>query len=283
MTFVTTAPTSGRVVTPAWTRRVKTASDGADRVLRLSLRSGGLLALLIMSTIGSQFVFAPAAFAQGYVPLSGAGSTWSFTAIDQWRRTVDFAVSETEYGLNDGGVVDEPPSLRTFGYLPTVAGGTAFMYNLKIDNKRVTNLRLSGDLLAKNAPQPPECDRKGGPAQCTTGTGGVPTPTPPIGGPPVPPPGGPPAPPRGPPAPPTGGTSCLAGIHLLLEGLPRAVAEASRNGNGQGVWRARWADEVMATVIRTYQRHVRDLLRYDSLVARVAETAGSTPGLVIDR
>ena len=33
--------------------------------------------------------------------------------------------------------------------MPIVAGGTSFMYNLKIGGKRVTNLRLSGETLAK--------------------------------------------------------------------------------------------------------------------------------------
>jgi phosphate ABC transporter phosphate-binding protein len=104
-----------------------------------------------------------------FVPISGAGSTWSQNALDQWRRnvtqygmqinyqgtgssdgrnqfrngTVDFAVSEIPYGLTDSGVVDYPPA-RKYAYMPIVAGGTAFMYNLKINGRRVTNLRLSG-------------------------------------------------------------------------------------------------------------------------------------------
>jgi len=117
----------------------------------------------------------PAA-AQGFVPISGAGSSWSFNALDQWRRnvaslygitvqysptgssdgrnqfkngTVDFAVSEIEYGLSDGGVVDQPPKGRGYAYMPIVAGGTAFMYNLHIGRSRVTNLRLSGEVLAR--------------------------------------------------------------------------------------------------------------------------------------
>jgi phosphate ABC transporter phosphate-binding protein len=116
------------------------------------------------------------ALAQGFVPISGAGSTWSFNALDQWRRnvdnlygitiqfaptgssdgrnqfkngTVDFAVSEIEYGLPDGGVVDQPPSGRSYAYMPIVAGGTSFMYNLHIGRNRVTNLRLSGEVIAK--------------------------------------------------------------------------------------------------------------------------------------
>ncbi|MEU8619753.1 phosphate ABC transporter substrate-binding protein PstS [Streptomyces sp. NPDC048623] len=117
---------------------------------------------------------APPAAAESYVPVSGAGSTWSQNALDQWRAnvkqygmtvnyngtgssdgrnqfrngTVDFAVSEIPYGINDSGVADPPPS-RKFSYMPIVAGGTAFMYNLRIGGRRVTNLRLSGENVAK--------------------------------------------------------------------------------------------------------------------------------------
>ncbi|MGH3702563.1 MAG: phosphate ABC transporter substrate-binding protein PstS [Pseudonocardiaceae bacterium] len=115
------------------------------------------------------------AIAPSFVPISGSGSTWSFNALDQWRKNVaglygitinfspngstngrndfragqvDYAVSEIPFGLRDGGVLDPPPT-RAFGYMPIVAGGTAFMYNLKIGSKRVTNLRLSGETIAK--------------------------------------------------------------------------------------------------------------------------------------
>jgi phosphate transport system substrate-binding protein len=40
-----------------------------------------------------------------------------------------------------------PP--RGYAYMPIVAGGTAFMYNLKIGGKRVSNLRLSGETITK--------------------------------------------------------------------------------------------------------------------------------------
>ena len=124
----------------------------------------------------SAIVIAPIvpASAASYVPVSGSGSTWSANAMDQWRRnvnqygmridyqasgssdgrnqfrngTVDFAVSEIPYGLKDGNVVDPLPS-RPFAYMPIVAGGTAFMYNLKIGPNRVTQLRLSGETIAK--------------------------------------------------------------------------------------------------------------------------------------
>ncbi|MEU6345196.1 phosphate ABC transporter substrate-binding protein PstS [Streptomyces sp. NPDC046977] len=122
---------------------------------------------------GLLFGAAPATAAT-YVPISGAGSTWSQNALDQWRAdvrqsdlimnyigtgssdgrnqfrnsTVDFAVSEIPYGLTDSGVVDVPPT-RSFAYMPITAGGTSFMYNLTIDGKRVTGLRLSGEVIAR--------------------------------------------------------------------------------------------------------------------------------------
>ncbi|MFF9148841.1 phosphate ABC transporter substrate-binding protein PstS [Streptomyces sp. NPDC014861] len=117
----------------------------------------------------------PAAQAAGYTKITGSGSTWSSNAVEQWRRniganigltvnfnangssqgreqfkngTVDFAVSEIPYGLTDGGATDVPPG-RGYAYMPIVAGGTAFMYNLRIGGRQVTNLRLSGPVLAR--------------------------------------------------------------------------------------------------------------------------------------
>ncbi|MFD9426789.1 MULTISPECIES: phosphate ABC transporter substrate-binding protein PstS [unclassified Streptomyces] len=131
----------------------------------------GLAALLCALLATGQ----PPALAASYSKITGAGSTWSSNALDQWRRnvasnlgmtvnfaatgssngreqfkngTVDFGVSEIPYGLKEGGVTDVPPK-RGYAYMPIVAGGTAFMYNLRIGGKKVTNLRLSGDVLAK--------------------------------------------------------------------------------------------------------------------------------------
>lgn len=132
---------------------------------------------LLLATLGALLVLLSTSLparAASYVPISGAGSTWSQNAIDQWRRnvnqygmqvnyqgtgssdgrnqfrngTVDFGVSEIPYGVKDLGVYDPPPS-RSYAYMPIVAGGTSFMYNLKIGGKQVTNLRLSGDNVAK--------------------------------------------------------------------------------------------------------------------------------------
>lgn len=134
------------------------------------------IAVLLLSvlTLGLILSAAPVANSATLVPISGAGSTWSSNAIDQWRRnvnqfglkvnfqatgssdgrnqyrngTVDFAVSEIPFGLSDNGVTDNPGS-RAFAYMPIVAGGTSFMYNLKAGGKRITNLRLTGEQVAK--------------------------------------------------------------------------------------------------------------------------------------
>jgi phosphate transport system substrate-binding protein len=138
-------------------------------------RSTVLLAAVVVAG-GMLAVLAPGAGAEAdFVPISGSGSTWSSNALDQWRSNVaglygitvnfspngstngrndfraglvDYAVSEIPYGLRDAGVLDPPPG-RAFGYMPIVAGGTSFMYNLKIGTKRVTNLRLSGETITK--------------------------------------------------------------------------------------------------------------------------------------
>ncbi|WP_446038162.1 phosphate ABC transporter substrate-binding protein PstS [Streptomyces sp. SID1121] len=118
----------------------------------------------------------PPAWAESYTKLSGSGSTWSSNALDQWRRNIganigltvnfsasgssvgreefkngvsDFGVSEIPYGLTEGRTTDVPPTKRSYAYMPIVAGGTSFMYNLKIGGKRVTNLRLSGEVITK--------------------------------------------------------------------------------------------------------------------------------------
>jgi phosphate ABC transporter phosphate-binding protein len=113
------------------------------------------------------------ALAANYVPISGAGSTWSYNAIHEWitdvqqfgitvnyaqagsttgrsefkQGTVDWAASEIPYGVHDGNNFDPAPT-RGYAYMPDTAGGTTFMYNLSIGNQRVTDLRLSGAVIA---------------------------------------------------------------------------------------------------------------------------------------
>lgn len=139
-----------------------------------SVRVYQALALVVALVCALMAIHPPGAFAVTYVKISGSGSTWSANAIEQWRRNVrqqgmtvnyasvgssvgrtqfangtsDFGVSEIPYGLKEFGTTDTPPQ-RKYAYMPIVAGGTSFMYNLKIGGNRVTNLRLSGDVLAK--------------------------------------------------------------------------------------------------------------------------------------
>ncbi len=130
-------------------------------------------AILLAVVSGSILRPAPAS-AASYVPIAGSGSTWSFNALDAWRKNVaqygmridyapdgssvgrtkfrqgvvDFAASDIPYGVKDGTNEDPPPT-RGYAYMPDTAGGTTLMYNLKIGNNRVTNLRLSGENIAK--------------------------------------------------------------------------------------------------------------------------------------
>lgn len=143
-------------------------------ISRLAVTARTVVTVLAIGAAAS-LPAAPAAAAE-LEPISGAGSTWSANAIRQWaaavkqrnitvnyqangssagrrefaQRTVDYAVSEIPYGLVDStqGRADAKPT-RKFAYMPIVAGGTAFMYNLKINGRLVTNLRLSGDTVAR--------------------------------------------------------------------------------------------------------------------------------------
>ena len=134
-----------------------------------------VLVFLITGGFASAFN-AQAAFAATYVPITGTGSTWSQNALDQWRKnvaanygmtvnytgsgssagrqdfiagSVDFAISEIPFQTKpeDGSAPEKPTT--PFAYMPIVAGGTSFMYNLNIGGKRVTTLRLAGDTVTK--------------------------------------------------------------------------------------------------------------------------------------
>ena len=126
-------------------------------------------------SLGVVLVPAPEAQADTYAPISGAGSTWSQVAVDAWRAdirasgvvvnfagtgstdgrsqfiqgTVDFANTEIPFqNPPEPGQQAETPS-RAYAYLPIVAGGTSFMYNLTVGGQRVRDLRLSAPTLAK--------------------------------------------------------------------------------------------------------------------------------------
>lgn len=110
-----------------------------------------------------------------YAQIEGTGSTWSDLIVQQWiadvnangmqvvytgggsskgrkdfsLKSTDFAISEIPYqGVDERGQADTAGD-RQYAYLPIVAGGTAFTYQLNVGNKRVDNLRLSGETLTK--------------------------------------------------------------------------------------------------------------------------------------
>lgn len=133
-----------------------------------------LYRLVLLALLGAALL-APAlpASAAALVPINGAGSTWSANAIDNWitgihqfgisvnyqpvgvvsglqefaTGVVDWAASEIPYGTQAGLTTIVPPT-RGFTYMPDTAGGVALMYNLHIGSTQVTNLRLSGAVIA---------------------------------------------------------------------------------------------------------------------------------------
>ncbi len=141
---------------------------------RRFLRAASGAALAFALSVGGPILAANPASAAGSVTVTGAGSTWSQIAVDQWRADVatqlglhvnysgvgssagrqfylisqvDFAVSEIPF------LPDEVAKLRASGrswqYFPIVAGGTALMYNLKDSaGRQVRDLRLSASTMA---------------------------------------------------------------------------------------------------------------------------------------
>lgn len=146
-------------------------------ICRHRLRSGVLLAVGLLTAIAAAIATPPAADAQqSYQRISGEGSSWSANAIDAMRvnvrqfgitvdynpsgstsgrrnflnGTVDFAASDIPFQFQpEDGSAPENPAPGSYAYIPVTAGGTSFMYNLQINGQRVTNLRLSGENVAK--------------------------------------------------------------------------------------------------------------------------------------
>lgn len=142
------------------------------RIRRLGL---ALVAAAVTLACGL-FPAAPAA-AASYVPLNGDGSSWAQPAIQQWSRDIavqdgihinytgdgsaqgreNFAVHLNDFAGSDIAFLTTPDPFGAgfetvqwnYSYIPIVAGGTTFIYNLHIGGRTVTDLRLSGLTLAK--------------------------------------------------------------------------------------------------------------------------------------
>lgn len=108
--------------------------------------------------------------------IEGSGSSWAANAVNQWIADVessglqvvftsqgsaqgrkDFANRTTDYAVSDIGFRGVDPATgdqdtnnnRPYAYLPIVAGGTSFPYNLQFGGRQIRDLRLSGETLAK--------------------------------------------------------------------------------------------------------------------------------------
>ena len=116
--------------------------------------------------------------------IQGTGSTWAENAINQWIKDVesknlqvvytgsgsaqgrtDFRNDVTDFGVSDIGFQGYDPSTgnndtncqnpnprskcRAYAYLPIVAGGTSFPYQVRVGGQLIKNLRLSGKTIAK--------------------------------------------------------------------------------------------------------------------------------------
>jgi len=166
------------LVTPTPHTRASWPHQGDTTPMNRFRPSAIVRAVMVAALVTSIVAFPLSTTANAQVTVDGAGSTWSQIAVDQWRADVarqgitinyqgvgstagrvayyqgqvDFAVSEIPFqtGADSGGVNEvQAASGRPFAYLPIVAGGTAFMYQLVVGGERVEDLRLSPDTVAK--------------------------------------------------------------------------------------------------------------------------------------
>ncbi|MHA7291870.1 substrate-binding domain-containing protein [Arthrobacter sp. MDT3-24] len=129
----------------------------------------------ILLSLGMVLAGLAPAQAANYLRIGGSGSSWAGNALQDWIArvgaqgvTVDyenkgsstgrkefadqmkqFAVSEIPYTGDTADPRDNSMPGFAYGMLPVVAGGTAFMYNLKAGSSRMTSLKLSQPAIAK--------------------------------------------------------------------------------------------------------------------------------------
>ncbi|MCX4747842.1 substrate-binding domain-containing protein [Kitasatospora sp. NBC_01287] len=154
--------------------RAPGASRGAGRALAL---------LLTLALTALTVLLGPAGTAFAAASLNADGSSWAGPAIEKWRTDVadrgisinftpngsaagrqqwengqdDFTASDVPFRTQDdngasqaqhgSGVGTAENPVYGYSYVPITAGGTAFMYNLSIGGKKITDLRLSTDNL----------------------------------------------------------------------------------------------------------------------------------------
>jgi phosphate ABC transporter phosphate-binding protein len=143
----------------------------SPRRLRLRLFISALAAALALAVVP-----AGPASAANYVTLNGDGSSWAQPAIQQWTHDIasadgiqinytgdgsaqgrakyaadqnDFAGSDIAF-LTQGDPfgAGKEASTWNYSYIPIVAGGTTFIYNLTVAGQKIKNLRLAGATIA---------------------------------------------------------------------------------------------------------------------------------------
>ncbi len=135
------------------------------------------LVMAVLTLVAVASLPTPKAEAQAsYTRISGEGSSWAAGFMDAMRvnvkqfgitvdynpsgstsgrknflnGTVDFAASDIPFQFQpEDGSAPENPAAGSYAYMPITAGGTSFIYNLKINGQRVVNLRLSGENVTK--------------------------------------------------------------------------------------------------------------------------------------
>jgi phosphate transport system substrate-binding protein len=132
--------------------------------------------VLLLIALGLGSAVTPVSAANSHALIDGSGSSWSANAVNQWIADVqsdglqvvftasgsaqgrkDFANRQNDFGVTDIGFQGRDPETgaddtsdgRAYAYLPIVAGGTSFPYQIKVAGHLVQNLRLSGETLAK--------------------------------------------------------------------------------------------------------------------------------------
>jgi ABC-type phosphate transport system substrate-binding protein len=142
---------------------------GNRKVIKVAALLGSVACLLAVAPV-------PVSAGPSTTEITGSGSSWAYNAVNQWiadvqnqglqvvftptgsaqgrqeyaGRTVDFAVSDIGYQGHDPLTgADDTSDGRSFAYVPIVAGGTSFPYQIRVRGQLVTNLRLSGLTLAK--------------------------------------------------------------------------------------------------------------------------------------
>jgi len=114
--------------------------------------------------------------ASNFTPLQGFGSSWAGPAINQWSADVhnqgvvinfdpvgsaagrtDYIDDQADFAASDIAFLVTPDPFQggtehvpyAYSYIPIVAGGTTFPYNIVVGGRKITNMRLSGATIAK--------------------------------------------------------------------------------------------------------------------------------------